>query len=950
MSEIKTYKKLIEVVLPLDDINIASQNEKQPFTRNHPRSFHIWWARRPFVTARAILFSQLVNDPYEVAKGDKRTKAVKELIELERERLFGIIRDLVKWENTSNEEVLNKAREEIKKSWIETCELNKNHPEAKELFDPEKLPAFHDPFAGGGALPLEAQRLGLESYASDLNPVPVMINKAMIEIPSMFINHIPIGPIPVNEKKNPKLHEDWSGIKGLAEEVRRYGIWMHNKAKDKLNYLYPSIKITEEIVKEQPNLNQYLNKELNPIAYIWTRTVRSPNPAYNNVYVPLVRSFDLSTKKGKEVWIEPIISENSYDFVIRNGKRPEENISGTVCRTGGICLLSNTPMPFKYIREEGQKNRLDQKLMAIVCEGKRERVYLSPKYFNDKILDNINPDWIPNLEIPDNSRDFKTSNYGMNTFGSLFSKRQLVILNTLSELLKEVEQDIMKFNNKELANAVLTYLSISISRWTDLSNALASWNSKNQNIRALFARQAIPMNWDYAELSPFSNVGPWLSSVDSIVNAFQNLAPFAKGYSLQADAQKQSISNKKVISTDPPYYDNIGYADLSDFFYIWLRKNLKTIYPSLFSTISSPKQEELVATPYRHGNKENAEKFFLDGMTDAMKSLAIQSHDAFPITIYYAFKQSDTKEKGTASTGWETFLAAVINSGLLITGTWPVRTEREARAIGIGSNALASSIVLVCRKRSEEAETISRREFQKELKDEMPDALEAMIGGKDGASPIAPVDLAQAAIGPGMGIYSKYKEVLNQDGSVMSVHDALIMINKAVDEYFGDAEGELDEDTRFAIDWFMQYGFSNGTFGEADTLSRAKGTSVDLVKDAGIIESGQGKVKLLKWEEYPINWDPTKDNRTPVWEATHHMIRVLNQKGENDAGYLLSKMPQRTESIRQLAYRLYTLCERKGRAEEARAYNELIGSWHSIVEASYASGARMKEQGTLDLY
>ena len=450
------------------------------------------------------------------------------------------------------------------------------------------------------------------------------------------------------------------------------------------------------------------------------------------------------------------------------------------------------------------------------------------------------------------------------------------------------------------------------------------------------------MVWDFAEANIFSDsTGNFISALTWIQKVLE-LIPANLGKSaVQADAQRQEISINKVISTDPPYYDNIGYADLSDFFYVWMRRALRPVYPELFATMAVPKAEELVATPYRHGSKDKAEKFFLDGMTEAMHRLAQQAHPAFPTTIYYAFKQSDTTDIGTGNTGWETFLEAVLTAGFAINGTWPMRTEREGRTIGLGSNALASSIILVCRPREINAVTISRREFIRELKEELTEAIEVMIGGAEGISPVAPVDLAQAVIGPGMAIFSKYAAVLEADGNAMSVHDALVLINRAITEG-GD---DFDADTQFALSWFDEQGWSEGEFGKADVLARAKGTSVAGVADAGVLETGAGKVRLLKWAQYPEDWSPENDNRTPVWEALHQLIRVLNQHGESAAGNLLSRMPERSAAIRQLAYRLYTLCERKGWAEDARAYNELMGAWTAILSASLETGHKGEQFG-----
>ena len=966
MTAIKSPKKLIEVALPLDDINVAAAREKS-IRHGHPSTLHLWWARRPLAAARAVLFAQLVNDPgyqRELGHGVNKKEA-----EIKREKLFQIIRDLVKWENTNNEEVLNRAREAIWESWRETCHLNRNHPQASELFNPEKLPAFHDPFAGGGAIPLEAQRLGLESYASDLNPVAVMINKAMIEIPPKFAGQKPVGPRPESDKQTKKsatgdAFEDWAGAKGLAEDVRRYGHWMREEAFKRIGHLYPKVRITKEMVRERPDLKAYEGEELTVIAWLWARTVRSPNPAFSDVDVPLVRSFVLSSKKGKEAWVEPVIEKNNYHFKVRTGKQPADAIVGTVERTGATCIMSQTAMPFKYVRLEGKAGRMGERLMAIVAEGNGGRVYLSPTEEMIQIARTAEPEWKPEHNLPVNPRDFKTPNYGLNTFGDLFTPRQLVALTTFSDLVQEArEKAIANAKSADLPDdgrglsqggsgataygeAVAVYLLFAINKGANLWSTITSWMSDRGAFRETFARQAIPMVWDFAEANPFSSSGGnLLTAIDKGRMAIEYLPSQSGGHVIQQDAATQTTSQDKVVSTDPPYYDNIGYADLSDFFYVWMRRALRNTYPTLFGTMAVPKAEELVATPYRHGSKEKAETFFMDGMTRAIHNLAVQAHPAFPVSIYYAFKQSETKEGSTSSTGWVTFLEAVIQAGFSIDGTWPVRTEGAGRIIAKGSNALASSIVLVCRKRETNAESISRRDFQRQLREEMPEALETMIGGQTGQTPIAPVDLAQSAIGPGMAIYSKYEAVLNQDGTRMSVHDALVLINRAITEYLSPDSGNFDADTQFCSSWFEQYGWSHGQFGEADTLARAKGTSVDGVKAAGVAESGSGKVRLLRWNDYESDWDPTKDDRTPVWEACHQMIRRLNNSGESAAGELLAKMPEKGEAIRQLAYHLYTLCERKKWAEEARAYNELIASWHAIVAASHDVGHKGEQTG-----
>lgn len=979
MTTIRSPKKLIEVALPLDDINAAAAREKS-IRHGHPSTLHLWWARRPLAAARAVLFAQLVNDPgYQTGEGFTRG-VNKKAAELERERLFGIIRELVKWENTNNETVLNAARAEIRKSWEETCRLNAKHPQAAELFNSDKLPAFHDPFAGGGAIPLEAQRMGLEAHASDLNPVAVLINKAMIEIPPKFAGRAPVGPVPVDAEPTARntreMHEDWSGARGLAEDVRRYGHWMREQAQQRIGHLYPPVEITAAMAKDRPHLKSLVGQKLTVIAWLWARTVRSPNPAYAQVDVPLASTFLLSTKAGKEAWVEPVVEGQGYRFEVKvtDGERkpPVSAKGGTTAgkRSAFICLMSEVPITYDHIRSEGKAGRMGQRLMAVVAEGQRGRVYLSPDDAMQALAESAKPAWIPDVSLPDNTRDFKTPNYGMKTFGDLFTPRQLVALTTFSDLVGEARERIRAdalqagmpdddrgldaggTGAKAYAEAVAIGLAFAVSRTADRGSSICSWDNspKMEALRNTFGRQAIPMVWDFAEGNPFSeSSGNWLNNVEWGAKAIERFPAAKTSQVQQSDASAQQISAGKVVSTDPPYYDNIGYADLSDFFYIWLRRTLRPVYPSLFATLAVPKSEELVATPYRHGNKEGAEKFFLDGMTSAMHNVAELAHGAFPVTIYYAFKQSETKEAGTSSTGWETFLAAVLRAGFALSGTWPMRTELGNRMIGSGTNALASSIILVCRRRPDDAPTISRKDFLRELKSELAEALEAMLGGEGGASPIAPVDLAQAAIGPGMAVFSRYSAVLEANGEPMSVHAALTLINKQVDEVLDpDAVGDLDADTKFCAAWFKQHGWSVGAFGEANTLAQAKATSVDGVASAGVIESKSGKVKLLKPADYPADWDPTEDNRTPAWEALHQLIRALNQGGESTAGALLARMPERAGHIRQLATWLYTLCERNKWADDARNYNELVTAWHGIEAASHEAG-QVNVQGSLDV-
>ncbi len=971
-------KKLIEVALPLEAINIASAREKS-IRHGHPSTLHLWWARRPLAAARAVIFAQMVDDPSAHPDIFPTEKAQ----EKERQRLFRIIEDLVKWENTTNEAVLQQARDEIWQSWRYTCAENADHPRAKELFDRYKLPGFHDPFAGGGALPLEAQRLGMESYASDLNPVAVLINKAMIEIPPKFAGKPPVHPpSPAGGRgaggEGAMFAKEWKGAQGLAEDVRYYGQWMRDEAEKRIGHLYPKIEVTAEMARERPDLKKYIGQNLTVIAWLWARTVQSPNPAFATIAVPLASTFMLSTKPGKEAYVEPVLLPSplagegpgerglGYRFTVKVGtpKDAEGAKNGTKLSRGANfkCLMSDTPMTSDHIKGEGKAGRMGARLMAIVAEGDRGRVYLAPTPEMEAIALTAQPTWKPDTPLPTDMRSHWTPPYGLKTYGDLFTPRQLVALTTFSDLVQEARERVKADGIKAglpddgqalakvgagataYADAVGVYLAFAVSKMTNIGSSIASWMSDRGAFRETFARQAIPMTWDFAEANTFADIGGSFSiAIDKGTMAIDAFPARSFSTASQLDASAQTISLDKVVSTDPPYYDNIGYADLSDFFYVWLRRSLKPVFPDLFATLAVPKAEELVATPYRHGGKEKAETFFLNGMTQAMHRLAEQAHPAFPVTIYYAFKQSESDGgDGMTNTGWDTFLAAVIEAGFAISGTWPVRTEGSGRMIAMGTNALASSIVLVCRQRSTTAPTATRREFVAALKAELPQALAHLQAGN-----IAPVDLAQAAIGPGMAVYTRYAKVLDAEGQPIPVRAALALINQTLDEALAEQEGDFDADTRWALTWFDQTGFAEGDYGVAEQLSKSKNTAVAGLVEAGILLSKAGKVRLLKPAELPADWDPSTDKRLTVWEMVHQLIRVLESGGEGAAAVIVAKLGSKAETARELCYRLYTLCERKKRANEAMAYNGLVQSWPEIARLAREGGQPKSEQGAL---
>lgn len=955
-------KKLIEVALPLEAINKASAREKS-IRHGHPSTLHLWWARRPLAAARAVIFAQMVDDP----SAHPDLFPTEEEQEKERERLFHIIEELVQWENTTNEEVLQNARDEIWRSWRHTCAENAGHPRAKELFDPDRLPAFHDPFAGGGSLPLEAQRLGLEAYASDLNPVAVLINKAMIEIPPKFPGRPPVNP--ESRQEATLLPREWRGAQGLAEDVRYYGKWMRDEAEKRIGHLYPKIEITPEMAKERPDLKPLVGQKLTVIAWLWARTVKSPNPAFAHVDVPLASTFMLSTKPGKEAYVEPVIEGGGYRFTVKVGK-PKDPVgakNGTKLARGANfrCLMSGMPIESDYIKAEGTAGRMGARLMAIVAEGDRGRVYLPPTGEMETVAVQARPKWEPNVEFFHQALGFRISNYGMTKWSDLFTPRQLVALTTFCDLVQEVRELVksdaiaagLPDDRRGLgeggvgacayADAVAVYLAMAVSRAADYWGTGAIWEAGGSFIAHVFTRNALPMTWDYPEANPFSGgSGGWSQTCTEWIERYlETVAASVPGAALQADAQTQSGPTGRVVSTDPPYYDNIGYADLSDYFYVWLRRSLRGIFGDLFATVTVPKAEELVATPDRHGGRVSAERFFLDGMTQALQRLAEQAHPAFPVTIYYAFKQAESDaNKGSVSTGWETFLDAVIRSGFTVVGTWPMRTERPGRIRETRSNALATSIVLVCRRRSTNAPAATRREFITALKADLPVALAHLQRGN-----IAPVDLAQAAIGPGMAVYTRYAKVLDAQGNAMIVREALALINQTLDEILAEQEGDFDADTRWALAWFEQWGFVEGEYGLAETLSKAKNTSVSGMVEAGIVASSRGKVRLLRPDELAVDWDPRTDKRLTAWEVVHQLIRALEAGGETKAAELMGKLGSQAEVARELAYRLYTICERRKRAAEALSYNSLVQSWPEIERLAREGGKpRTKQTTTFD--
>lgn len=934
-------KKLIEVALPLEKINTESAREKN-IRFGHPSTLHLWWARRPLAAARAVLWASLVDDP----SSHPELFPTEEEQGIERQRLFKILEDLVVWENSNDEKVLSEAKKEITK-----------YTNGKKL-------TLLDPFAGGGAIPLEAQRLGLEVYAHDLNPVAVMINKAMIEIPARFE-----GCPAVNaEERNQFGHENgMAGATALASDVEYYGNILKKEAYKRIGQFYPLIDLPSKYGKGKTAV----------ISWIWARTVKCPNPACGNI-VPLMNSFWLSKKKGKEAYIKPVIDNHKISFQVIDGvptknEQAQVNVGTKYMNENGKGKHATFCCPFcnsgvvtgEYADAQAEAGKMGAMPVAVVAEGNRRQIYLPIDETEYSLLNEEIDNYYEAHEIEEKvsharCRGTFASNaqgryYGMHEFKDYFTKRQLIALTTFCDVAKELQERIEKDaidagmkndhiplnqgGNGALAygQAISVYLAFAIDRETDLLSSMATWINSIGAIRNTFARQGIAMSWDYAEVNPFSqSAGCFDNMLSWITRCLKELPASGKAHVKQHDAQTDADLRNVIVSTDPPYYDNICYSDLSDYFYVWMRQTLQSTYPELFSTMLVPKSEELIANSYRFdGSAEKAKQFFENGMLNTCKQIYKYSTDDVPITIYYAYKE------GESTGGWETMLSAIINAGLRITGTWPMRTEREVRTVASNANALASSIVLVCRKREENAASCTRRSFINELKRELRSALIKLQ-----ESNIAPVDLAQSAIGPGIGVFSKYKQILEADGTPMSVSAALQVINQEVDIFFNEQDGELDTESRFCVDLYSQMAFNEMPFGDANTLATAKNTSVAIMASHGTLYAQKGKVHLIERPELPTS---INEHEGSIWLLCQQLTYKMEKEGiEGCATAIANMYGSNAERAKDLAYRLYTIAERKKWAQEAYAYNALVVAWPEIQSRAAELKAIVPQQLTLE--
>lgn len=913
----KHRPKLIEVAMPLMAINEAAAAEGSIGARPHPKNLHRWWARRPLSAARAVLWASLVDDP------SGRSDLTLEEQVVERQRLFGILERLLTWDVDHDEDVVVAASEEVRKCF------------------PDGVPLVVDPFGGGGAIPLEAQRLGLSVVTGDLNPVAVLVQRAMMEIPGRFLNRPPVHPSLRSEMGY------WTATDGLAADIEAYGKWMQDLALERIGHHYPSATAPD-------------GERVTPIAWIWARTVRSPDPAWDS-HVPLVSSWLLSNKSGKPaVWIEPVIDKDSrtITYKVRQGGKPSS--MRTIKQGNAVCLATGATIPGPYIKEEGRAGRLGQVMLAVVAEGAGGRVFaeVSPDDEDSARVDQL--PWIPEGSNPEKLTGGTVYTYGIDRWAKMFTNRQLLALTTFSDLLEDLfvrcrrdaEEAGIPLDDTPLreggsgaqayAEAIVTYMAFVIDKCSDFWSSICGWNSQNEQVRNVFARQAIPMAWDFAEVNPFSGrLGSWAAQLNNLTRAVRStlgLGLFGDVEVRQRDARAQLQSlDSVIVSTDPPYYDNISYADLSDFFFVWLRKNLSEIWPDECATIATPKNDELIANQHRAGSREEAEAYFESGMAEFMAEVARVQHRAAPATVYYAYKATESLDGAIYSTGWSSFLQGVVDAGLTVRATWPLRTERRGRMISVGANALASSIVLVCRPREDSAQLATRAEFVAALRAELPEAVRLLQSGN-----IAPVDIPQSTIGPGIGVFSRYVRVVESDGSRMPVAVALTLISDVLGEILDGEESEMDADSRFALTWYAHFGYNPSSSGDADGMARAKNTSLAGVVEAGIGEARAGKFRLLERLELAKGWSPLEDKRPTVWEAAQHLIAAL-ERSESEAAELLRKLGGYGERARVLAYLLFKKATDKGWAEEAGAYNGLIIAWPALKSAAVPTSQQVME-------
>jgi putative DNA methylase len=900
VTEIKRKKKLIEVALPLDEINAASKADKG---RAHGtlKNLHKWFAPMPVPAWRALLFAALVDDPED----DNR-----------RVYLLDVIKRLVaNGADLPDNETLAEARRILAAQF------------------PEGLPMVHDPFCGGGSTLVEAQRLGLETLASDLNPVPVLITRTLTQLLPKITGLQPIHPesrkagtaLSFDDEMGKYSPKTYVGIEGLTCDVLHYAGQIRDAARQRLSNYYPAS--TGETV----------------VAWLWGRTATCPNPTCG-VDTVLTTTWWLSKRKNDMAWIEPRIENGVVELDVITGQRSGEAPAAPKSPRGASfqCLGCLNPLPEDVLESQAEECGLGLRMTAIVVEKEGgRRTYRKPTQAEIdcatvSVEDYDVPETVPVSDGGSRNR------FGLNMQSDLYTSRQLATMSVLATLVAETYDRVVRDGGTlEWASAVTSMLGLGVGRFAQFASSQARWTVRSNvsSFEGAFPRNDIPMTWDFYEINPFGDAGPsWTQTFISTTRALRNVVSDGRGVAVIGDARRVVTPRPALVATDPPYFDAIGYADLSDYFYVWHRRALKRVHPDLYTTMAAPKQGELTAIAAHHGNdRQMARNYFIDGFTDTFRNLQASLAPGLPMIVVYASREQ--KGGNDEQTRWSSILTSIVNADMEITGTWPILGTTDRRMVGQGSNVVATYIAMTCRPRLSEAQTTSLADFNRALRRELAVSIRDLQ-----AASILPVDLAQAAMGPGMQIYSRYRSVLDQSGHPVPVEHALRLINAALGEVLDEQEGELDPDSRFAVRWWETYGWTAAPFGEADKTARPLGISADDVLRAKVAESIGGKVFLLGSGELDNQWVPSADIRPTAWEAVHHLAhRLIDKGGELEAARLMAVLGNLQDPAMALVYRLHDIAANKGRTGDQERYNALINSWAELMKLSSDGSTAVEE-------
>jgi putative DNA methylase len=875
-------RKLIEVALPIEAISAASRREKDKKTGTI-RNVHKWFAPMPGPAWRALLFAAIVDDPDD---------------EADRKKLLDLIERLVPADGGPP---APDALAEAKKLIAEVT-----------LGD---LPTVLDPFCGGGSTLVEAQRLGLPTVGSDLNPVPALITRVLTELVPKVAGRPPLVGDPTQ----------LGGIvgkplDGFLADVWHYGELVRERVWQQIGDLYPSAAGGGTIV-----------------AWLWARTVACKNPPCRAVS-PLVSSFELSRRRGSACWVEPIVKldHSGVRFEIRSGAGQPP--TPTKLGRGGnfrCAVCGEAAIDESYVKEEGRAGRLGLQLMAVAVDGPSGRSYVSPDLAPQRPQVNASDD-IGDIELADDHRNLWCVGYGVRSVSDLFVDRQLVALSAFADAVASVPAEVVDAGGDlEYASSIASVLGLAVGKLAMANSTQARWRLRAVESKAepAFSRQALPMVWDFAEVNPFGgSVGDWSQQVKAVSGGLERLPLGGVGRVSALDARFAStlLEAPGLVATDPPYFAQIGYADLSDYFYVWLRRALKDVHPDLLATIATPKGSELIAAPHRHGgDRAAASRAFVEGFTETFHALVSVTRPELPMLIVYAHRQEESEDGGLTATAWDAMLTAILDAGLRIVGTWPVHATGSSRQIGLGTNALASYVVLVCRPQLAGARVGDLPSFVAALRAELPSAIRRVQ-----EAAISAIDLGQAAIGPGMAVFSRFAYVVDPaTGQRMTVHRALELINMVRAEVIDDFAGALSPETRWAMTWFRDFGFGEADSGEAEKLFTTTNTSLGQLEAAGIATSSRGKIRLLRRDELPDNWDPETDTRRPEWETLQHLVKRHEEGGLEAAGALLRRVQGDADAVRELAYWIVDKCQ-FSQSAEVQPFDALIVDWPKIAEVA----------------